>query len=67
MPVGSQATEIYRTAKSLGIAGGIVTKAIKQHGPDQVWAAIGATLKTKPADPVPYFLGALPKARGFVC
>jgi uncharacterized protein YdaU (DUF1376 family) len=58
-PVGTIATQIYRLAKQLSIAPGVITTEIKAHSETQVWQALGATLTAKPAEPLPYFRGCL--------
>lgn len=58
-PVGTLKTQIYRLAKQIGIAPGVITREIEAHSEPDVWQALGATVAAKPADPLAYFRGCL--------
>jgi uncharacterized protein YdaU (DUF1376 family) len=61
-PVGTLKTQIYRLAKQLSIAAGVITTELQAHSETEVWSALGATLAAKPAEPLPYFRGCLKDA-----
>lgn len=57
--VGTLKTQIFRLAKQLNIDGGVITNELKAHSETEVWQALGATLKAKPGETLPYFRGCL--------
>jgi uncharacterized protein YdaU (DUF1376 family) len=58
-PVGTLKTQIYRLAKQLDIAPGVITNEITAHSETAVWQALGSTLTAQPAEKLPYFRGCL--------
>lgn len=61
-PVGTLKTQIYRLAKQLDIAAGVITNELKAHSEAEVWQALGATVAASPAEPLAYFRGCLKDA-----
>jgi uncharacterized protein YdaU (DUF1376 family) len=59
IPIGSIKTQIYRLAKQLEIAPGVLTTELKTHSETEVWQALGATIAAKPAEALPYFRACL--------
>jgi uncharacterized protein YdaU (DUF1376 family) len=63
-PVGTLKTQIFRLARQIEIAPGIITTEIKAHSENAVWQALGSTLAAKPGEPLAYFRACLKKANG---
>lgn len=63
-PVGTLKTQIFRLARQIDIAPGVVTNEIKAHSETAVWQALGSTLAAKPGEPLAYFRACLKKTNG---
>lgn len=63
-PVGTLKTQIFRLARQIEIAPGIITTEIKAHSETAVWQALGSTLAAKPGEPLAYFRACLKKTNG---
>jgi uncharacterized protein YdaU (DUF1376 family) len=63
-PVGTLKTQIFRLARQIDIAAGVITVELKTHSETEVWQALGSTLSAKPGEPLAYFRACLKKSNG---